>query len=446
MPHRLTPHTTHQRNARTSLRDSSSSGDPSIRLNFKLNQYESSACNGLGTAGNVCPTILRCAVQGTVRSPGTRCAVRPLSGFGFNPSITPTTPEISAMLPPQYRTPQYEALSYFALTRFESNNEKVRCRNPYVRGSSMRSTYSSTELLLLARDFRVLARLKVTGGICARGRWRVVDSRLVPAADGLWMNYKNHFGEDGCKGYWLGKLNLSSATTRMLAERQAKSLTQVRTSLVTLWPTDGVGGVGLDGERGSTLYAERNGGIGVQDGQIWFELADVAPLTKVHMRSGLTHSHHAPSSFAADMHNSINPVWMPELKAYLGIAHRHYRSGFVRLANGMETRDKNSPFQFGYAYRHVFFTLTARQYRIERYSREICFPSIEAAAYNTSLFPNGLCEGIQFAMSAFRMDDESTHGPTIAISYGLMDCQSALLTLSLHKLQALLEFTNEQPM
>ena len=34
-----------------------------------------------------------------------------------------------------------------------------------------------------------------------------------------------------------------------------------------------------------------------------------------------------PSFGGAVHHNSINPVWLPELNSYLGVSHRHYSSG-----------------------------------------------------------------------------------------------------------------------
>ena len=64
---------------------------------YPAGHYESSACNGLGRAGNVCPgMLLPCMILKDTKAfepsqllPTVNCSVMPLLGLGFNPSIVP---------------------------------------------------------------------------------------------------------------------------------------------------------------------------------------------------------------------------------------------------------------------------------------------------------------------------------------------------------------------
>jgi hypothetical protein len=169
-------------------------------------------------------------------------------------------------------------------------------------------------------------------------------------------------------------------------------------------------------------------------------------MTELLRSSGERIRRAAPPRFARMMHNSIHPLWIAEWGMWLGVGHRHYSAGTDdngRLAPG-------APFQYGYRYRHVLFTLKPRSQRIVRYSREFCLPAL--AADGAAAAPTGeLCEGIQFIMSAFRRGSESDHrhrrvnmqqegAALVSFSYGINDCESGLLTLSLRHISALLEF------
>ena len=48
-----------------------------------------------------------------------------------------------------------------------------------------------------------------------------------------------------------------------------------------------------------------------------------------------------------------------------------------------------------------------------------------------------LCEGVQFVMGAFRQQPDSR---TISFTFGLQDCETAILTLSVQRIIQLLEF------
>ena len=45
--------------------------------------------------------------------------------------------------------------------------------------------------------------------------------------------------------------------------------------------------------------------------------------------SGRVQRHRAPPSFSSRMHNSISPLWVPELSAYLGVPLLHSSAGVV---------------------------------------------------------------------------------------------------------------------
>eukprot|EP00966_Prymnesium_polylepis_P258600 5972942-Prymnesium_polylepis.1 len=149
-------------------------------LRWKPGQYEASACNGLGTAGGVCPAVLlpcriRLAPWDADVADRHDCLVQPLPEFGFNAVVTPAPAGMLRAL-----RQSYPRLRYIGVDRFEPNNRPVHCRNPHVRvdGTKQRR-FSSSELLLLDRSLRVLDRQHISGGDCINGRWRVNDARLL---------------------------------------------------------------------------------------------------------------------------------------------------------------------------------------------------------------------------------------------------------------------------
>ena len=113
--------------------------------------------------------------------------------------------------------------------------------------------------------------------------------------------------------------------------------------------------------------------------------------------------------------------------------HRHLRQGY----HANRTIVRSAPFQYGYSYRHIFFTFNEKTRRVVRFSREFCIAALDgtkARAVPASLSTSSdACDGISFVMGAFRHND--TPG---TISFN--DCESALLTLSVARLDALLEF------
>ena len=64
-----------------------------------------------------------------------------------------------------------------------------------------------------------------------------------------------------------------------------------------------------------------------------------------------------PSIANGALHNSIHPLWIPQLSGYLLMAHRHYKRGH--------------PFRWGWSYVQLFI-LTDAAFQVKRYSKEIC--------------------------------------------------------------------------
>ncbi|KAL1518780.1 hypothetical protein AB1Y20_003064 [Prymnesium parvum] len=417
---------------------------------WRWDQYEASACHGLGTAGGVCPAVLLpCKLSSlpwdAASAEQHECLVQSLRGFGFNGVITPPPPSWLRSL-----RQSYPELHYVGVDRFEPNNKPVICKNLRtlrLRREVSRAHHSSSELLLLDSQLRVLDREYISGGDCVLGRWRVNDARLAPTNRTLWLNYLNAWGTSPpgapCKGYWMARLHAYVAARPSDGHAGAGSAAHAPAHLASgrpglhavLHATQLAGGVGVDGTGG--LHAERNGGLVVSPSgdRIDFELADVAPITKVHAADGRQLFHPVPASFGAAVHhNSINPLWVPELRAYLGVSHRHYLDG---TSSSTGRFDPSAPFQYGYAYRHVFFTIEPPLMKIVRHSREFCFPSLEALEGNISADGSELCDGIQFMMGAFRQHPTSR---TISFTYGVQDCETAILTLSIRRISKLLAF------
>jgi hypothetical protein len=158
---------------------------------YHAEHYESSACNGLGRAGNVCPgMLLPCmilkdtvAFEPSQLLPTVNCSVMPLLGLGFNPSIVPVD---ASLLPAGLNLLRPPA--YLAADRYHRNNNMVPCHNPNVHKflgkvdhltESSGSPVGETRLSLLDRDFRILGRSLVRSEGCIRGANRISDSRLL---------------------------------------------------------------------------------------------------------------------------------------------------------------------------------------------------------------------------------------------------------------------------
>jgi len=357
-------------------------------MRYQRNQYDQTACDGmreargggcpstcrsLGLAGDACPVVLS-------RSLG--ISIVPLVGFGYNPSMVIAPAPL-----------QRAGIAYIATDRFEQNNKRVLCRNRNLH-RYIRNNASTARLLLLDHKMEVLQRDRIRGNRCMVHRFSAVDARLLVAGSKLYASYANMWGDSECRGHFLARLrvrpNASHHLGEFLSPRRLRSI--------------------------------RNGGVLVQQDEVALELADVAPMTEVaDVFTGALTRVAVPRRFSVFMHNSMHPIWIPELSAFLGAGHRHLRQGYHD--NGSAVR--NAPFQYGSSYRHIFFTLNATTRSIVRFSREFCIAALDGT--------DG-CDGIAFIMGAFRNHD------SVSFPYGINDCESALLTLSVSRLDALLEF------
>ena len=398
---------------------------------------EASPCAGAGYAGDQCPIVLPCSVKvayGSSTSNRSQCSVRWLRGLGYNPSA------VAVQRPQHNRGSAHEQRVLIVAYRFEESNPNVVCANSHVRpaGKHKRHNYTSAELAFVDEQLDVVGRVKITGERCVHGLWRANDPRLFVATNGtgsrVWVSYVNEWGADECegpsKGHFIAELRIS----RHQAGRGTGSRKHAPESqpLLTanLYPSKSQGGVDVAGNP-RPMQSPRNGGVLVNPltGRIEYELIDIAPTTMWYSTAGEIVKHPAPPRFSLWMHNSIHPLWIPELGGYLGVGHRHFRSG---ANNSTGDGLRHAPFRFGYSYRHVFFMLRSSEGapRISRFSREFCLPAL--ASTGGSSAP---CEGIQFIMSAFRLADGS-----VGLTYGINDCFSGLLTVSIGYIQQLLEF------
>lgn len=116
------------------------------------------------------------------------------------------------------------------------------------------------------------------------------------------------------------------------------------------------------------------------------------------------------------MHNGTPLVWVPSLGEWLGIGHVFRR---LQLSK--------SPY-LAVHYTQQFYTVAGspaagQPFALRRVSREFCFGSAQES---------GLCEVVQVATSLLVVND------LVQIGYGVMDCESYVLTMGLDEVLALL--------
>ena len=121
-------------------------------------------CSTLGTPGYACPAVLKCSrASATMKTTHSSCTVRRLVGIGFNPSIVRAPLWI-------HKLHGWSDVRYVAAERYERNNKRVRCGSSVVHEPVQHPhLMSSTQMLLLDKDFGVVARMQLFGGECARG-------------------------------------------------------------------------------------------------------------------------------------------------------------------------------------------------------------------------------------------------------------------------------------
>merc|ERR1719230_289196 len=120
------------------------------------------------------------------------------------------------------------------------------------------------------------------------------------------------------------------------------------------------------------------------------------------------------------MHNSVNPIELPEQDAFLGIGHAHLEDGCVKPSR--ELCKKFGP-RYGSRYVSNFFLFDRQApWSMRKASPAFCVPSMS----NSSR-----CETIQFITSAVLEGDD------LLMTYGINDCEAASVRVPL---QAVLDF------
>lgn len=384
-----------------------------------------------------------------VSTPPSGCSVRSLPGFGFNPSAV----EAPAALVAAAERAGVFGVAYVGTSRVHQDNRAVDCANPAVHVpltptwlERARTGASASDLLLLDADLRVLRSAPLRGGACTAHVNAVVDARLLARSSGggLLVSYSTHasYGRPECLGHWLARVEATFDETGQLRAR--------------LGGVDDAGGFSLNGTRGVPLTAARNSGIVLGAGAPAVELVESYPRLRFALPSGVVaHFAAAPPTFGPATHNSIHPLWLPELGLYLAVAHRHlhadpHSAGQPARALVDGEAATPPPFEWGYGYVHTLYTLTP-ELRVARYSDEFCLPALTTASAPSAeaagdlgggagtsagdeLPHAGTCEGIQFVMGAL-----SVPAKGVALLYGVQDCEAAVVSLSLDELQRLLK-------
>ena len=133
-----------------------------------------------------------------------------------------------------------------------------------------------------------------------------VDARLLVTGSKLYMSYANMWGDPECRGHFLARLKLRLDAP---PDNQFNRLAE-------LVSTEATGGFDVTGSPGK-LLSVRNGGVLASQNRISMELSDVAPFTEVLTVTGDLSRSPVPPRFSAFMHNSMHPIWVPELSAFL---------------------------------------------------------------------------------------------------------------------------------
>lgn len=372
-----------------------------------------------------------------VRHGAAECTVRPLVGIGFNPSLIAAP----ASLVHAAEAAGVRGVRFLGTTRVNSDNTRVDCANPVVkrRGGAAwevrrRLNLSASDVVLLDRELRPLARAPIQGGACLSDPFALIDMRLVEANGSVLASYNVYASPDGdtpplCTGNWLSTLDVSVRGPPPFAAALAPLPMATWQLTAAVRGSDDVGGSGLNGTVGVRLAAERNAGIVIASGEARAELVNSFPTLLFAWPSGERGrvADAVPPSFSAATHNNIHPLWLPELNAYLAVAHRHVH-GVSNVSGAAE-----GPFQWGYGYRHTLYTLTPTL-RVSRYSAELCLPAVTAPDGSSPPLGDAACEGVQFVMGALRVPEG------VMLTYGVQDCESAAATFAIAELERLLRF------
>ena len=409
-------------------------------------QYVFNPCDGLWTAGDVCPEVLDCAVQEQMRTSEiafpdeeSACKITDLPGWGYNPSVVAAPRWLRERA--KWQLALSDKVAFVATSRVKASNKPVACMNPKVVDwdNRRRANATASDLILLDAKWNILFSMPIRGGHCEDNPESVQDARLFLAGGTeagnetifvTYMSYKGTrgansketFGSKECEGHWVSPLRVPLGS-------RPRTLEAI---------------VGTGARR---LTAERNAGIVVSRNtrETMAELTNFVPSMSWRISNGAMRYEMAPESFAESVHNSIHPIWVERLGRYLGVAHRHYFDNPRHLVHSEDKvhyafgklKTSDVPFEYGFSYRAIFFSLT-EDLRLDRFSRELLLPALDSAR---ALRANGagqqFAEGIQFITSAVVDPDVG-----VTLVYGINDCEAARMRLSFERLGQLLEFAH----
>lgn len=414
---------------------------------YSSEQYIFDLCDtAKGSELGPCTKMLPCNV-GAKSTRGTHahgCTTRRLPGWGWNPAVV----RLPAWLEAEARAAGFSGAAFLGVARFVLDDQQpFYCPNPGLRNGSQstRTDRHETTLLLLDDNMAILGKsdLLINTTSCSRlmdAFDGLLDSRLLITSwsgmkEQVVISYWRYTGrvekqwirKNGtfdvlvdsrktfgyAESHWVAQLEISFSPGAMAAV--------VRPSSKSCF------GVRLAAARNAALLVHPASGL------LTHELIFTAPHFVWLSREGELTARTVPPSFTQGHHNSINPLWLPEWGVYLGIAHRHKYD-----RKGSWSRDDvagGGGFQWGFLYLNILYTLEPVTLQLQRFSSELLFPALDSPAGSPTEHLMG--EGIQFVMSALRLRSGS-----IAITYGVNDCESALLTLTLDELDRQLTFRN----
>ena len=341
-------------------------------------------CDAMHSTGNVCPSILNCAPPA--------CKVQSLDSFGWNPSVIKAPHYVKKQFP-------YYDVQYVATSRLDTGGQTKNtfCKNKRI--GRVRKQFSATDFLLLNRSFGIILGNYLPLVHCPNTKRQISpqDVRLFSNKQQIYITYQSWI--TGCYGQRISELQLSAVNGFL----QVSYMNSVK------------------------LEAERNAGI-VSYNSSLIQLVHTAPDMLWSNIGSKTYLMRRTTSFPSSLHNSIHPIWIKSLNGVLGIAHRHYFNG-NKPKPDLDDQFPPKMFRYGFSYRTILYLLD-HSLNVFKFSREWLFPIV---VNDTSLNAQ-MAESIQFVSSAI-LEYNFVH-----IFYGINDCKSAVLTMTIPKLMSMLEF------
>ena len=380
------------------------------------------------------PSVLPCALatdaaaqRGLPAAVGVGCcAVQPLPRWlGYQTALLPMR-DAGALATLLHKV--HPTAAWLAVTRvvraFSAHRHSCNSSGTVpTSGIGRPPSASATDLLVLSSALTELQRwpLPATPRTKHKRRWTVLDARMLGCSDSNGvvagggerlplLSFYSHVSGDNYNIAAQLSLGTDKAATNSSAGGVRKTARDGPPELHM--PTNN------PLPRLHKLLSERNAGLIMTADSRLLEIVHSAPALVVHEHLPVLvgpsqpaqrlHARSAtPAGFPAQLHNSINPLWLPELGEYLCLGHHYTIEGGLRH------------------YHHVFWTLDASARRIGSFSPPFVLPSLPGQI----LEPKRL---VQFPMSATYI------GERVVVAYGTDDCFSAAVTFDLALIMALL--------